>query len=86
MCSCFAASGKEKVKNFREKETERPKKRVLKVVLLWTETGENSRLSLRECGYFWHPFHSREILGILLASSIVCFAHCTLIHTQTDLT
>ena len=48
-----AASGKEKVKKFREKETE---KKSSKVVLLWTETGENSRLSLRECGYFWHPF------------------------------
>ena len=37
----------------------RPKKKSshkVVLLLLWTETGENSRLSLRGSGYFWHPF------------------------------
>ena len=52
-----AASGKEKVKKTGKK---RPKKRVLKVVLLWTETGENTVV---------FPCESVAIFGILSLAS-----------------
>ena len=48
----FAALGERKSE---ETSGKKPKKRVV-LLLLWTETGENSRLSLRGSGYFWHPF------------------------------
>jgi len=50
----FAALGERKSEETSGKKAE--KKSSHKVVLLWTETGENSRLSLRGSGYFWHPF------------------------------
>ena len=56
-----AASGKEKVKNLLGTSgKKRPKKRVLKVVLLWTETGENTVV---------FPCGSVAIFGILSLAS-----------------